>query len=335
MSICVVQCRRSDGTRIAAIVEGENLRVIEPSKTLYGFANEAIKRREPLEALLRAGASEATLNYDEIYSGGAEWTLLPPFDHPGGPAHCLVTGTGLSHRKSADSRNAMHAGAADTPLTDSMRMYQLGEAGGRPAQGEIGTAPEWFWKGDGSILCAHGVPLTVPNYAEDGGDEAEIAGIYIVGNHGEVSRVGFAAANEFSDHVLESRNYLYLAPSKLRQCSLGPEIVVGGAFDDISGESSVTRRDSVIWSQEIRSGEANMVHYLANLEHHHFKYHQHRRDGDVHIHCFGTPGFSFGSGLKLQDGDTMSVRFNGFGKALCNPVQVDKTPQTPVKVRQL
>ena len=34
-------------------------------------------------------------------------------------------------------------------------------------------------------------------------------------------------SNEFSDHVMERQNYLYLAHSKLRSCSFGPELLVG------------------------------------------------------------------------------------------------------------
>ncbi len=336
MSIRIVQCQHSNGNRIVAIVEGENLRPVNDGATLYEFVREAIQRRKPLEELLRIGASDTLINYESVYSGNGPWSLLPPFDHPADSAHCLVTGTGLSHRKSADNRNAMHSDdKTGSGVTDSMRMYQLGESGGRPAPGEIGTPPEWFWKGDGDILRAQGEPLITPNFAEDGGDEAEIAGTYLISDEGEVYRVGFAAANEFSDHVTESRNYLYLAPSKLRQCSLGPELVIGGEFDDISGSTAILRNGNVIWSQEIRTGEANMVHSLANLEHHHFKYDQHRRAGDVHIHCFGTPGFSFGSGLKLLDGDVMSVHFDGFGRALSNPIRIDRTPILRVEVRSM
>ena len=62
-----------------------------------------------------------------------------------------------------------------------MKMFRWGVEGGRPAPGKIGIAPEWFYKGNGTILRAHGEPLVVPAYAEDGGEEAEIAGVYIIG----------------------------------------------------------------------------------------------------------------------------------------------------------
>ena len=56
-----------------------------------------------------------------------------------------------------------------------------------------------------------------------------------------------------------------------------------------------------------------MCHSLANLEHHHFKFEAHRRPGDIHMHFFGADAFSFGEGVRLQDGDVMQVRFEGFG----------------------
>jgi len=55
----------------------------------------------------------------------------------------------------------------------------------------------------------------------------------------------------------------------------------------------------------------------------------------VHIHFFGAGAFSFGSGIELADGDLMSIVFEGFGRALRNPVQIDRSAVSPVTVRQL
>src|SRR5512144_1955600 len=100
-----------------------------------------------------------------------------------------------------------------------------------------------------------------------------------------------AAGNEFSDHALEKRNYLYLASSKLRTCALGPELVLDPQFDHVSGEVSIERSGAVLWSKPIRSGESAMCHSLANIEHHHFKFDAHRRPGDVHVHFYGADAF--------------------------------------------
>ena len=50
-----------------------------------------------------------------------------------------------------------------------------------------------------------------------------------------------AAGNEFSDHAFEKRNYLNLAGSKLRTCSIGPEIVIDPDFGSVPGEVRIER----------------------------------------------------------------------------------------------
>jgi hypothetical protein len=265
------------------------------------------------------------LDYGLTYDGVSDWRLLTPIDHPTEPARCLVSGTGLTHTESARNRQAMHA-VQQTPEapTDSMRMYQWGVEGGRPAAGEIGTAPEWFYKGCGAVLRAHGEPLVVPAHAEDGGEEPEIAGIYAIDENGVPRRIGMAQGNEFSDHRFEKRNYLYLAASKLMTCAIGPELVLDADFRAVEGEVSIERGGQTVWTKRVASGERNMCHSLANLEHHHFKHAGHRRPGDVHVHYFGADAFSFGEGVTLQDGDVMQVRFEGFGRALRNAVRVER-----------
>jgi len=271
------------------------------------------------------------LDYDAIYAGKSEWKLLPPIDVPGDRSRVVVSGTGLTHLGSAKNRNAMHAAAASNTeaakpaeaVTDSMKMFQWGVEGGRPAPGEIGIAPEWFYKGTGAILRGPSEPLTVPPHAEDGGEEAEIAGIYIIGEDGAPYRIGMAIGNEFSDHKFERRNYLNLAGSKLRTCSVGPELVVGAEFQSVEGEATILRGSETIWRKSVATGEQNMCHSLANMEHHHFKFEGHRQTGDVHVHFFGADSLSFGDGIVLQDGDWMAVRYQGFGRPLRNPIRVE------------
>ena len=338
MSVRAVQLAHPTEGRRVAIVSGCGKWLVFAGEftSLYSAARHAIEAGLRLEETLReAAVGFNKIAFDDVYTSQSEWKLLPAFDHPLDPAHCLVTGTGLTHRKSADNRNSMHSGAAAGHVTDSMQMYLWGEQGGRPDAGTVGTAPEWFYKGDGSILRAHGEPLTVPDYAEDGGEEAELAGLYIVANDGNVYRIGFAASNEFSDHVKESHNYLYLAPSKLRECSVGPEAVIAGEFETVSGKASIVRNGETIWSLDIASGGDAMTHTLQNMEHHHFKYAAFRRPGDAHIYFFGTPGFSFGSGVSMQDGDEMHVQFEGYGRPLVNPISIATGPEKLVTVKAL
>ena len=86
-----------------------------------------------------------------------------------------------------------------------------GRRGGKPTAGKAGVQPEWFYKGDGSIIVPPGTPLTMPAFAVTGGEEAEIVGVYVVDDRGTPRRIGFVLGNEFSDHGLEEQNYLYSA----------------------------------------------------------------------------------------------------------------------------
>ena len=307
--------------RAVALVEEPGLRLLHQTPSIYSLAQEAIANNVKLTALAQQKLSNLVLDYGPIYAGQSDWRILPLIHHPQEPSRCLVSGTGLTHLGSARDRQDMHAIASED-LTDSMKMFRWGIAGGRPAAGEIGTPPEWFYKGTGTILRAHNEPLEIPPYAEDGGEEAEIAGIYIIDSDGHPHRIGMATGNEFSDHVFEKKNYLNLAGSKLRTPALGPEIALDPSFDSVHGEVTIERAGKTLWNKTIRTGESEMCHSLGNMEHHHFKYAAHRRPGDVHVHFFGADCLSFGEGVRLAAGDIMQVQFAGFGRALRNPLQV-------------
>lgn len=317
-----------------AVVEGDSLQLLTGVDSVYRLAQAAIARGQPLAEAMASARSGERLDYEPIYRGESGWRLLPAFDHPDEPGRCLVTGTGLTHKASAENRQAMHADKT-VPVTDSLRMYQWGLKGGRPGRGEIGVQPEWFFKGCGTILRAHGEPLEVPPFALDGGEEGEVAGAYLIDGSGTPRRVGLALANEFSDHKLEQQNYLYLAHSKLRTCALGPELIVGAVFRDTRGTARIERGGRTLWTKPFVTGEENMSHTVANLEHHHFKYAAHRRPGDVHIHFFGADAFSFGDGVELADGDVMEIVLEGFGRALRNRVRLDRSPAQFVAVEPL
>jgi hypothetical protein len=325
---------RSGSERRVALVDEPRLRLLAESASVYDLAQAAMASRKSLSALVAERATGDVLDYDAVYNGKSGWRLLTPIDHPAEPTRCLVSGTGLTHLGSAKNRQAMHT-TAHEELTDSMRMFRAGLEGGKPEPGRIGVAPEWFYKGTGTILRAHGEPLHVPSYAEDGGEEAEVAGVYLVDPAGGPRRVGMAVGNEFSDHRFERKNYLNLAGSKLRTCALGPELVLDPAFDSVPGRVALERKGGVFWSNEVRTGEAEMCHSLQNIEHHHFKFEVHRRPGDVHVHFFGAYGLSFGAGVELRDGDVMEIRFEGFGRPLRNTVSVPRGPDALVTVHSL
>jgi len=329
----LVQVRNGSERRVA-LVDEPRLRFLAEVASVYDLAQAALVAGKTLTALVAERATGEGVDYEAVYRGESPWRLLPPIDHPAEPTRCLVSGTGLTHLGSAESRQAMHTTAPEE-LTDSMRMFRSGLEGGRPGPGRVGIAPEWFYKGVGTILRAHGEPLRVPSYAEDGGEEAEVAGVYLVDAEGRPRRLGMAAGNEFSDHRFERRNYLNLAGSKLRTCALGPELVVDPAFDSVPGRVALERAGRALWSKEIRTGAAEMCHSLENVEHHHFKFEVHRRPGDLHVHFFGAYALSFGDGVELADGDVMDIRFEGFGRPLRNPVSVSRAADSLVTVQPL
>jgi len=328
----LIQYKTATGDRRVGILNGDSVTALAGYATTYELAADAIAGGTGIAPLASAAVTRSSESYATIAQQGR---LLAPLDHPD-PAHCYVTGTGLTHLGSADTRDAMHKkiGGDVENLSDSMKMFRLGVEGGKPVGDDPGVQPEWFYKGDGSVVRAGGQALDMPEFALDGGEEPEIAGLYVIGADGQPYRLGFALGNEFSDHVTERQNYLYLAHSKLRSCGVGPALRVGELPAHVEGVSRI--RDAagqVRWEKAFVSGEQNMSHTIANLEHHHFKYGLFKRPGDVHIHFFGTATLSFADNVSVQAGETFEIESPQFGPALRNALAV--TPGGHAKVKAL
>ena len=301
---------------------GEPVRRLEGYASVYELAQAAMAQGASLQQLAEAAsASESAITYAQLLAAGR---VLTPLMHPD-PARCLVSGTGLTHLGSASARDAMHQKVAgdEAALSDSMRMFKWGLESGRPQGPQPGVQPEWFYKGSGHIVAAPGAPLRSPSFALDAGEEPELVGMYVIGPDGTPHRLGFAIGNEFSDHVTERQNYLYLAHSKLRACAVGPELRSGALPADLQGTSRIRRNGDVVWERPFATGEANMCHSLANLEYHHFKYAAHRRPGDVHLHFFGTATLSFSDGVRVEPGDRFEIDLPALGAPLVNPLEAE------------
>ena len=312
----------SSAIRVGEVdADGRQVRLLERTSSMHELAKAAITAGLGLDALAAERIGDVRLDYPGLLEQGR---VLTPLHHPD-PAHCRVTGTGLTHLGSAAARDAMHRnlrqqGEAGT-LTDSMKMFQLGIEGGIPRDGQPGAQPEWFYKGDGSILVHPGRDIPVPAFAEDAGEEPELTGLYVVGPDRKPYRLGYAIGNEFSDHITERSNYLYLAHSKLRACAVGPELRTGELPRDLRGTSRIHRDGRVLWEKPFLTGEANMCHSLGNLEYHHFKYAAHRRPGDVHLHFFGTATLSFADQVSARNGDVFEIELPELGAPLRNPLR--------------
>lgn len=315
----LIQFEAGGARHAGVVVDSESVRKVRAVESTRELALLAAGNALSIEEQIAALGCGDAYSYPQLLH---DRRVLSPLDHPD-PAHCLVSGTGLTHLGSAATRDSMHQKAQqdEAALTDSMRVFKWGLDGGKPGAGRIGVQPEWFYKGDGSILVRPGAPFPVPAFAEDAGEEPEIVGLYVIAPDGQPCRVGYAVGNEFSDHVMERRNYLYLAHSKLRFCSVGPEMLVGALPSKVTGTSRIRRNGRVIWEKEFASGEDNMCHSLENLEYHHFKYSQFMRPGAVHIHYFGAVTLSFADGIRAEEGDEFEIHVPEFGAPLVNGMQ--------------
>ena len=146
MAVEIVQFEIPGRGRRVGFVEGEIVRDITAHRPelvylYYGF-QAAVRMNRPLSEYLRSlvpANSTAMLSWRALLDGtpgGTEPFLHPPLDHPD-PHRVLVTGTGLTHTGSMQSRDQMHApqkeapsssssraqDAASVPKTDSARIY--------------------------------------------------------------------------------------------------------------------------------------------------------------------------------------------------------------------
>jgi hypothetical protein len=328
MTLRLLQHRSDSGERAVIAAQGDAAHFVPGFATIRALALHAIAQGISLTAAVEAAGRGDAIDIAAEFEANR---LLAPIDHDD-DAHLQLTGTGLTHLGSAEGRDKMHReAAAAEKQTDSMRMFLEGLEGGKPVAGAVGQQPEWFYKGDGSQLVGPTDPLVMPAFAQDGGEEPELAGIYLIGEDGTPYRLGLALANEFSDHVTERHNYLWLAHSKLRQAALGPELLVGAPPEHIEGASRILRDGDVIWEKPFLSGEGNMSHSFANLEHHHFKYDLFRRPGDVHVHFFGTATLSFSDGVQTQEGDVFEILAAPFTLPVRNPLKRAEAVQVAVK----
>ncbi|MEO6186754.1 MAG: AraD1 family protein [Steroidobacteraceae bacterium] len=332
----LIQLEQSRHLRVGVVdAAGERVRLLDGVASTLELAMRAIAANTSLERQAAATPGAEELDYSTVLH---EQRVRAPLHHPD-PAHCLVSGTGLTHLGSAAARDAMHQTiklqTQEGALTDSMRMFQWGVEGGSPARGQRGAQPEWFYKGNGSILAHPGAALESPAFALDGGEEPELVGLYLIGADGMPHRLGYALGNEFSDHVTERSNYLYLAHSKLRVCAVGPELRTGVLPRDLRGSSRILRDGAVLWEKPFLTGEANMCHSLENLEYHHFKYAAHRQPGDVHLHFFGTATLSFADGIRAQAGDVFEIDLPALGAPLRNVLHVAGADFAPGDVHAL
>lgn len=329
----LIQFEDSKSNRRVGRIDGDSVHAIRNTTTTRVLALDAIAAGVGLRDEVERRGTDNVLDYGALLAQGK---VLPPIDHDD-PAHCVIAGTGLTHLGSAEARSKMHEKVSqdEASLTDTMRLFKWGLAEGKPGPGEVGLQPEWFYKGDGSNIVRPGEAYPVPDFATDHGEEPEVVGLYVIGPNHTPYRLGYAIGNECTDHVMEKKNYLYLAHSKMRACSYGPELYVGELPRHVEGVALIKRGGNVLWQRNFVTGEDNMSHTLANIEYHHFKYDQFVRPGDVHVQFFGTSVASFGDGISVSDGDIFEIHIPVLGRPLINLLGRSTVRTAERVVRQL
>lgn len=328
----LAQVKKSDGNIKAAVVNGDKLNMLDVSA--YELSLEAADGGLKISDILKHHYTGEVMDYDNTINSGK---IQSPITHPE-PSKQILSGTGLTHLGSAAPRNKMHSSNTEETTkvlqkTDTQKMFDLGVEGGRGTDDKPGVAPEWFYKGTGEAVNAPFSTLTMPDFSLDGGEEAEIAGIYIVSNSGKIFRVGYTLGNEFSDHVTERQNYLYLAHSKLRNCSFGPEIMIGDLPEEVTGKVILRREGALLWEQDFLSGEKHMCHSIQNLEYHHFKYDIFRKPGQLHIHFFGAAVLSCSEEVIMKHGDDITIECDIMSRPLKNRIAI--IPSQPFVIQNL
>jgi len=313
----LLQFRRPDGRRAVGLVESAaRVRVLAGCDSTYALAGRAIAQGVPVAMLARELAGDERVDYEALV---ASQSVLVPMDHPD-PAHLLVSASGLTHLGSERTREQLRRALQDdeAKLSDSLRLFKLGLDTGRGEDGQPGAAPEWHFKGTGHSLVHPWQDFPVAGFASDASEEPELAGVYLIGPDGTPHRIGFALANELSDHAMERRNSGWASRAKLFASSFGPELLLGELPAHIEGLSRITRKGRHRWEKPFLTGERNMAHSITNIEFHHFKHDQFLVPGDVHVHYFGTATVSFAEGIKVDAACTFEISAPSFGRPLVN-----------------
>jgi hypothetical protein len=274
--------------RRVALVNGDELHLLSTYRSVYAFAMAAAEIGASLRDLLSEDLAGVILDYNQVYSLQSGWRFLPSFDHPQDLARCHVSGCANAHTGSRE---------------------------GRP------IAPPWFTKGNGAHLRAHGEALTIPAHAAGGAEEIELVGAWITASDGSPFRVGLTPGNEFCDPAMEAADPRMRTHGKLRNCAIGPELVIDAEFADAHGAVRIERGGHRIWTREVATGDPHTQFSLAELEESLFRYESHRVPGDAHVHFLGGSVCSFNEGIRLEPGDEVVIEWDDFGRPLRNVIE--------------
>lgn len=216
--------------------------------------------------------------------------------NPNNPLLSFVSGVGLTHRR------RLHA--------KKKKIYQ----------------PEWFYKGNGTILKSTNTVLEIPDFSRSASEEAELVMIYVVDNKQVPHCIGYALGNEFSDPKLAKENHLYFSQAKLRNCAVGPELIVGAPPANVSLTITIHRQNKILWQDKTDTGTKNMFFSIEQIENLLFRHQQFLHPGMVHYLFLGADKTSYSSDIPLQAGDSVSISSELFTFNLVSPIVTASYP---------
>jgi hypothetical protein len=138
------------GPPVARVQDSDTVVTLALDGGTYALAQRAIQTGRTMREIVGSLKAGEPVSYQELIDSGK---VVPPIMHPD-PAHCMVSGTGLTHLGSAGARDAMHANLQEPAdaLTDSMKMFRLGLERGKPQQAALARSRNGSIKGTAVLL---------------------------------------------------------------------------------------------------------------------------------------------------------------------------------------
>ncbi len=290
-----------------------------------GVALDVTARHSDLDSVYRLFQTDADLaSIDGDAVNPDDFEYLPPVDQPDNPWAFQLFGAGVTHRRSADARDAETSAHWGRKVDFYDKMYQAGVTGGRPAVGDTGAKPEIFYKGNGHQVAAHASPLEATTLARRLAPEPEVVAYFMPDTDGAPRLIGYSGGNDFSDQGWETENPLYLFHAKVqdRLAALGPVFVTaddaGLDVHEIDVRCRIFRDGAMVMdSGPLKTGEHHMAHSIANLQWHLF-HHRALRPDEVRCLYLGTTAVF---PATVEAGDTIQIDYGSGLGTLRNPVR--------------
>ncbi|MFF3571523.1 hypothetical protein [Nocardia jiangxiensis] len=195
-----------------------------------------------------------------------------------------------------------------------MRTHHVNAADDVPAQ------PNWFFKGFGSASAVGDGPLRVPATFEALCEEIEVVLVYVIDPTGAPVYVGYTFGNDLTDIGHFKRLPGHLAYAKLCQPAILPWLFREPPPAEVTGTVTIERDGAPAWQGAFRTG-ADALHYrVDDLVSTLFGYPELTRPGTVHYLYLGADKGSYQAGFRLDRGDRIIARIEGYGLELSNTI---------------